>query len=139
MKILKMSHRKFFFFMFTAPPLQFVDPSDRLEVRVGETARLTCFFKGSSPVASCWVYNKKEVHNLTQHSTIQTYRILLIVHIMICLSEGGGKLQVSYRVLWWKQFSGHFWSFSWRLWPLHDIRTRPQKFSPTHSDTECHW
>ncbi|XP_073800659.1 myosin light chain kinase, smooth muscle isoform X6 [Danio rerio] len=46
---------------FTAPPLQFVDPLDRLEVQVGETARLECFFKGSSPVASCWVFNKKEV------------------------------------------------------------------------------
>ncbi|XP_016395623.1 myosin light chain kinase, smooth muscle-like isoform X3 [Sinocyclocheilus rhinocerous] len=45
----------------TAPPLQFVDPLDRLEVHVGETARLKCVFKGSSPVASCWVYNKKEV------------------------------------------------------------------------------
>uniref|UniRef100_A0A671QIF6 Myosin light chain kinase, smooth muscle-like n=1 Tax=Sinocyclocheilus anshuiensis TaxID=1608454 RepID=A0A671QIF6_9TELE len=48
-------------FVFTAPPLQFVDPLDRLEVHVGETARLKCVFKGSSPVASCWVYNKKEV------------------------------------------------------------------------------
>lgn len=45
----------------TAPPLQFVDPLDRLEVHIGETARLKCVFKGSSPVASCWVYNKKEV------------------------------------------------------------------------------
>ncbi|XP_050955344.1 myosin light chain kinase, smooth muscle isoform X2 [Labeo rohita] len=45
----------------TAPPLQFVDRFDRLEVHVGETAHLTCVFKGSSPVASCWVYNKKEV------------------------------------------------------------------------------
>lgn len=44
-----------------APPLQFVDPLDRLEVHIGETARLKCVFKGSSPVASCWVYNKKEV------------------------------------------------------------------------------
>ncbi|XP_043091601.1 myosin light chain kinase, smooth muscle isoform X1 [Puntigrus tetrazona] len=45
----------------TAPPLQFVDPLDRLEVHVGETARFKCVFKGSSRVASCWVYNKKEV------------------------------------------------------------------------------
>lgn len=44
-----------------APPLQFVDPLDRLEVHIGETARLKCVFKGSSPVASCWVYNKKEL------------------------------------------------------------------------------
>ncbi|XP_067271965.1 myosin light chain kinase, smooth muscle isoform X2 [Pseudorasbora parva] len=42
-------------------PVQFVDPFDRLEVHVGETANLTCVFKGSSPVASCWVCNKKEV------------------------------------------------------------------------------
>ncbi|XP_059412273.1 myosin light chain kinase, smooth muscle-like isoform X2 [Carassius carassius] len=44
-----------------APPLQFVDPLDRLEVHVGETARLKCVFKGSPPVVSCWVYNKKDV------------------------------------------------------------------------------
>uniref|UniRef100_A0A8C2DAH4 Myosin, light chain kinase 5 n=1 Tax=Cyprinus carpio TaxID=7962 RepID=A0A8C2DAH4_CYPCA len=42
-------------------PLQFVDPLDRLEVHIGETARLKCVFKGSSPVVSCWIYNKKEV------------------------------------------------------------------------------
>ncbi|TRY98979.1 hypothetical protein DNTS_001245 [Danionella cerebrum] len=45
----------------TAPGVHFVEPPDRLEVRVGDTARLTCRFKGSSPVASCWVFNKKEV------------------------------------------------------------------------------
>ncbi|XP_073674607.1 myosin light chain kinase, smooth muscle [Garra rufa] len=45
----------------TAPPLQFVDPLDRLEVHVGEAAHLKCVFKGSSSVASCWVYNRKEV------------------------------------------------------------------------------
>lgn len=55
--------------MFTAPPLQFVDPLDRLEVHVGETAHLKCVFKGSSPVASCWVCKKKEVHKkTTQHN-----------------------------------------------------------------------
>ncbi|XP_077068831.1 myosin light chain kinase, smooth muscle isoform X5 [Siphateles boraxobius] len=42
-------------------PVQFVDSFDRQEVHVGETARLTCVFKGSCPVASCWVCNKKEV------------------------------------------------------------------------------
>ncbi|XP_051571133.1 myosin light chain kinase, smooth muscle-like isoform X1 [Myxocyprinus asiaticus] len=45
----------------TAPPLQFVSPLDRLEIRVGETAQLTCAFKGSSPVVSCWIRNKEEV------------------------------------------------------------------------------
>ncbi|XP_051571926.1 myosin light chain kinase, smooth muscle isoform X6 [Myxocyprinus asiaticus] len=45
----------------TAPPLQFVAPLDRVEVRVGETAHLTCAFQGSSPVVSCWIRSKEEV------------------------------------------------------------------------------
>ncbi|KAA0705708.1 Myosin light chain kinase, smooth muscle [Triplophysa tibetana] len=45
----------------TAQPLQLVSPSDSLEVRVGEKAQLSCVFKGSSPVVSCWMRNKQEV------------------------------------------------------------------------------
>ncbi|XP_051994694.1 myosin light chain kinase, smooth muscle-like isoform X2 [Xyrauchen texanus] len=45
----------------SAPPLQFVAPLDRVEVRVGETAYLTCAFQGSSPVVSCWIRSKEEV------------------------------------------------------------------------------
>ncbi|KAI4874723.1 hypothetical protein NFI96_028342 [Prochilodus magdalenae] len=48
------THRK-------AIPVQVVCPRDRVEVRVGESARLSCEFKGSSPVVSCWIHNKKEV------------------------------------------------------------------------------
>ncbi|XP_027016956.2 myosin light chain kinase, smooth muscle isoform X2 [Tachysurus fulvidraco] len=45
----------------TAVPLQIVSPSLQMEVRKGETARLSCTFKGNAPIVSCWIYNKKEV------------------------------------------------------------------------------
>ncbi|KAL0992792.1 hypothetical protein UPYG_G00098440 [Umbra pygmaea] len=42
-------------------PVQFEDPPSHIEARIGETARLTCVFTGSSPVASCWIRNKELV------------------------------------------------------------------------------
>lgn len=44
------------------PPVEFVDPPEQVEVRVGEQARLHCEFRSSSvPVACCWIYNKDKV------------------------------------------------------------------------------
>ncbi|XP_037611310.1 myosin light chain kinase, smooth muscle-like isoform X1 [Sebastes umbrosus] len=44
------------------PPVEFVEPPEQVEVRVGEQARLHCEFRSSSvPVACCWVYNKDKV------------------------------------------------------------------------------
>ncbi|XP_078134708.1 myosin light chain kinase, smooth muscle-like isoform X4 [Sander vitreus] len=44
------------------PPVEFVDPPDKLEVRVGEQARLHCEFRSSCvPVACCWIYKKDKV------------------------------------------------------------------------------
>lgn len=44
------------------PPVEFVDPPDQVEVRVGEPAKLHCEFRSSSvPVACCWIYNKDKV------------------------------------------------------------------------------
>ncbi|XP_047465545.1 myosin light chain kinase, smooth muscle-like [Mugil cephalus] len=41
------------------PPVEFLDPPEQVEVRVGEQAKLVCEFKSCSvPVASCWIYNK---------------------------------------------------------------------------------
>ncbi|XP_040923138.1 myosin light chain kinase, smooth muscle-like isoform X2 [Toxotes jaculatrix] len=41
------------------PPVEFIDPPEQLEVRVGEQARLHCEFRSSStPVACCWIYNR---------------------------------------------------------------------------------
>ncbi|XP_035522793.1 myosin light chain kinase, smooth muscle-like [Morone saxatilis] len=44
------------------PPVEFLDPPEKVEVRVGEQARLHCEFRSSSvPVACCWIYNKDKV------------------------------------------------------------------------------
>ncbi|XP_030256566.1 myosin light chain kinase, smooth muscle-like isoform X2 [Sparus aurata] len=44
------------------PPLEFTDPPEQVEVRVGEQARLHCEFRSSSaPVACCWIYNRDKV------------------------------------------------------------------------------
>ncbi|XP_026870397.2 myosin light chain kinase, smooth muscle [Electrophorus electricus] len=45
----------------TVPPMKIVDPPDLVEVRAGGCARLSCVFKGSIPIVSCWTHNKKEV------------------------------------------------------------------------------
>lgn len=46
----------------SGPPVEFVDPPEQLEVRVGERARLHCEFRSSSvPVACCWIYNRNKV------------------------------------------------------------------------------
>uniref|UniRef100_A0A8C7STJ2 Myosin light chain kinase, smooth muscle-like n=1 Tax=Oncorhynchus mykiss TaxID=8022 RepID=A0A8C7STJ2_ONCMY len=42
------------------PLLEFLDPQEQLEVRVGGQARLHCAFRSCSvPVASCWIYNRE--------------------------------------------------------------------------------
>ncbi|XP_038591011.1 myosin light chain kinase, smooth muscle-like isoform X2 [Micropterus salmoides] len=44
------------------PPVEFLDPPEKVEVRVGEQARLHCEFKSSCvPVVCCWIYNKDKV------------------------------------------------------------------------------
>lgn len=47
---------------FPEPPVQFLNPPEQVEVRVGERARLHCEFRSSSfPVACCWIYNRDKV------------------------------------------------------------------------------
>ncbi|KAG8008667.1 Myosin light chain kinase [Nibea albiflora] len=44
------------------PPVEFLDPPEQVEVRVGEKARLHCEFRSSSvPVVCCWIYNRDKV------------------------------------------------------------------------------
>ncbi|KAF6736288.1 Myosin light chain kinase, smooth muscle [Oryzias melastigma] len=45
----------------TGPVLHFENPPQQLEVKVGQSAKLSCCFRGSAPVASCWIRNKEEV------------------------------------------------------------------------------
>ncbi|XP_034563732.1 myosin light chain kinase, smooth muscle-like [Notolabrus celidotus] len=45
-----------------APPVEFVNPPEQVEVRLGEQASLHCEFRSSSvPVACCWIFNKDKV------------------------------------------------------------------------------
>lgn len=47
---------------FPGPPVQFLNPPEQVEVRVGERAQLYCEFRSSSvPVACCWIYNRDKV------------------------------------------------------------------------------
>ncbi|XP_068574387.1 myosin light chain kinase, smooth muscle [Cebidichthys violaceus] len=41
--------------------LHFENPPQHLEVKVGQTARVTCFFTGSPPVVSCWIRHKEQI------------------------------------------------------------------------------
>uniref|UniRef100_A0A672HMR6 Myosin, light chain kinase 5 n=1 Tax=Salarias fasciatus TaxID=181472 RepID=A0A672HMR6_SALFA len=50
-----------FLLCFSGPVLHFLNPPQHHEVKVGQTARLTCFFAGSPPVVSCWIRNKDQV------------------------------------------------------------------------------
>lgn len=44
------------------PPVEFLEPPEQVEVRVGEQARLHCQFRSSSlPVACCWIQNRDKV------------------------------------------------------------------------------
>ncbi|XP_074512236.1 myosin light chain kinase, smooth muscle isoform X2 [Sebastes fasciatus] len=43
------------------PALHFVNPPQHLEVKAGQTARVTCFFTGSPPIVSCWIRNKEQI------------------------------------------------------------------------------
>ncbi|XP_076008098.1 myosin light chain kinase, smooth muscle-like [Genypterus blacodes] len=44
------------------PVVEFLDPPEQVEVRVGERAKLLCEFSSTSaPVACCWIYNKDKV------------------------------------------------------------------------------
>ncbi|XP_076000147.1 myosin light chain kinase, smooth muscle isoform X2 [Genypterus blacodes] len=45
----------------TGPVLQFESPPRHLEVKSGETTRVTCSFTGSPPVVSCWIRNKEQI------------------------------------------------------------------------------
>ncbi|KAK5616932.1 hypothetical protein CRENBAI_012339 [Crenichthys baileyi] len=45
----------------TGPVLSFQNSPQHFEVKVGQTANLTCFFTGSPPVVSCWIRNKEQI------------------------------------------------------------------------------
>ncbi|XP_013878730.1 myosin light chain kinase, smooth muscle isoform X2 [Austrofundulus limnaeus] len=56
----------------TGPVLHFQDPPQHLEVKAGQTAKLTCFFSGSPPVVSCWIRNKEQIADSPEEWTENT-------------------------------------------------------------------
>ncbi|TSL82563.1 Myosin light chain kinase, smooth muscle [Bagarius yarrelli] len=42
------------------PAVEFVDTVEKVQVRVGETAQLSCAFRCPSQTASCWIHNRKK-------------------------------------------------------------------------------
>uniref|UniRef100_A0A3B3Z5D2 Myosin, light chain kinase 5 n=1 Tax=Poecilia mexicana TaxID=48701 RepID=A0A3B3Z5D2_9TELE len=65
-------------FVFIGPVLSFQNPPQHLEVKVGQTANLTCSFTGSPPVVSCWIRNKEQVKT-KQMSSLHTERSSTLV------------------------------------------------------------
>uniref|UniRef100_A0A3B1K3T4 Myosin, light chain kinase 5 n=1 Tax=Astyanax mexicanus TaxID=7994 RepID=A0A3B1K3T4_ASTMX len=53
-------------------PLQVISPRDQVKVRLGEGVRLSCEFKGSYPVVSCWIRNGKEVLDGGRYSIVSS-------------------------------------------------------------------
>uniref|UniRef100_UPI0037E78433 myosin light chain kinase, smooth muscle n=1 Tax=Semicossyphus pulcher TaxID=241346 RepID=UPI0037E78433 len=45
----------------TGTPLHFENPPQHVNVEVGQTLRVSCFFSGSPPVVSCWIRNKEQI------------------------------------------------------------------------------
>ncbi|XP_005920394.1 myosin light chain kinase, smooth muscle isoform X1 [Haplochromis burtoni] len=59
--------------------LCFENPPQHVEVKVGQTARLTCSFTGSPPVASCWIRNKEQIVDGLELRTENTNRSSTLV------------------------------------------------------------
>uniref|UniRef100_A0A3B3W3A9 Myosin, light chain kinase 5 n=1 Tax=Poecilia latipinna TaxID=48699 RepID=A0A3B3W3A9_9TELE len=57
-------------FVFIGPVLSFQNPPQHFEVKVGQTANLTCFFTGSPPVVSCWIRNKEQYLSNTSSTLV---------------------------------------------------------------------
>ncbi|XP_070704824.1 myosin light chain kinase, smooth muscle [Pempheris klunzingeri] len=45
----------------TGPALRFENPPQHVEVKVGQSTRVTCLFTGSPPVVACWIRNKEQI------------------------------------------------------------------------------
>ncbi|KAI4875030.1 hypothetical protein NFI96_012995 [Prochilodus magdalenae] len=48
-------------FCSSGPLVEFIDPLEKVLVRVGESAQLRCSFRSLGPTAFCWIHNKKKL------------------------------------------------------------------------------
>ncbi|XP_026208690.1 myosin light chain kinase, smooth muscle [Anabas testudineus] len=63
----------------TGPTLHFENVPQHVEVKVGQAARLSCFFSGSPPVVSCWIRNKQQIVDCPELWTENTDRSSTLV------------------------------------------------------------
>ncbi|XP_056881527.1 myosin light chain kinase, smooth muscle-like [Takifugu flavidus] len=80
------------------PPVQFLNPPEQVEVRVGERARLHCEFRSSSvPVACCWIYNRDKVVETAQRVSVRSSETQSSVEISGAGPADGGSYTIVVR------------------------------------------
>ncbi|XP_038128593.1 myosin light chain kinase, smooth muscle-like [Cyprinodon tularosa] len=80
------------------PPVAFIDPPEKVDVCVGQPARLYCEFRSSSlPVACCWIYNKAKVVSGNSRVTVRSQGTQSAVEISEAAPEDTGSYTVIVR------------------------------------------
>ncbi|KAK5611770.1 hypothetical protein CRENBAI_010143 [Crenichthys baileyi] len=80
------------------PPLEFLDPPEKVEVCVGQQAWLHCEFRSSSlPVACCWIYNKAKVVSGGSRVTVRSEGTQSSLEISQAVPEDTGSYTVIVR------------------------------------------
>ncbi|XP_072230284.1 myosin light chain kinase, smooth muscle-like [Leuresthes tenuis] len=80
------------------PPVEFLDPPEKVEVRVGEQVQLLCEFRSSSvPVACCWIYNKAKVVAEDPRTSVKSTRTQSSVDISEAVPDDTGSYTVVVR------------------------------------------
>ncbi|XP_043957725.1 myosin light chain kinase, smooth muscle-like [Gambusia affinis] len=80
------------------PPVKFLDPPEKVEVCVGQKARLRCVFKSSSlPVACCWIYNRAKVVSGGPRLTVKNEKTQTSLEVSEAAPEDTGSYTVIVR------------------------------------------
>ncbi|XP_023264881.1 myosin light chain kinase, smooth muscle-like [Seriola lalandi dorsalis] len=80
------------------PPVEFLDPPEQVEARVGKQARLHCDFRSSSvPVACCWIYNRDKVVVGGQRVSVRSSKTQSSVEISQACADDTGSYTVIVR------------------------------------------
>uniref|UniRef100_A0A672FYN7 Myosin light chain kinase, smooth muscle-like n=1 Tax=Salarias fasciatus TaxID=181472 RepID=A0A672FYN7_SALFA len=80
------------------PPVEFLNPPEQVEVRVGERARIRCDFRSSSvPVACCWIFNKDKAVVGRPRTSVRSTESQSVVEISQASPEDTGSYTVVVR------------------------------------------
>ncbi|XP_072535022.1 myosin light chain kinase, smooth muscle-like isoform X2 [Salminus brasiliensis] len=83
----------------TGSLVEFLDPPEKVQVRVGESARLHCSFSSLGPTASCWIHNRKKHVVDGEHTRIESSSngSILTISKVLPVDEGSYSLFVRNR------------------------------------------